>query len=235
MSANGGARCRLLIPAAGLGRRMEGDGPKALIGVGGRPLLVQTLRRFQPLGLVESAIIVVPPGHEPAFESALNDFFPGVRFSFVQGGTERQISVANALACLGADTDIVVVHDAARPFVSEESIRASICAARECGAATVAIPSVDTILQGDSEGYLIDTPDRRFLWMCQTPQTFQVSVIRAAHEAARRDGFLGTDDASLVRRMGGKVKLVMGSPVNFKVTTPADLIMAEYVLKEGLA
>ena len=211
------------------------DGPKALIEVGGEPLLVQALRRFQPLGLVESAVIVVAPGYESAFQSALDASFPGARFSLVQGGAERQMSVANALECLDAATDIVVIHDAARPFVGEESIRASISAALECGAATVAIPSVDTILRGDDQGYLIDTPDRRLLWMCQTPQTFQVSVIRAAHESARRDGFLGTDDASLVRRMGGRVKLVMGSPANFKITTPADLAMAEYVIKEGLA
>ena len=211
------------------------DGHKALIRVGGEPLLVQTLRRFQPFGLIESAVIVAAAGYESAFESALHRSFPGARFSLVQGGAERQMSVANALASLDGDTEIVVIHDAARPFVSDDSIRASISAAVECGAATVAIPTVDTILRGDDEGYLIDTPDRRLLWMCQTPQTFQVSVIRAAHECARRDGFLGTDDASLVRRVGGRVRLVMGSQANFKVTTPADLAMAEYVLKEGLA
>jgi 2-C-methyl-D-erythritol 4-phosphate cytidylyltransferase len=211
------------------------DQPKALMRVGGEPLLVRTLWRFQSIGLVDRAVIVVPSGHESTFKSVLQSAFPSARFSFPQGGAERQISVANGLTRIDPDTEIVVIHDAARPFVSEESIRASISAAEECGAATVAIPSVDTILRADAEGYLIDTPDRQFLWMCQTPQTFRVSLIRAAHEAARRENYVGTDDASLVRRMGGKVRLVMGSPVNFKVTTPADLVMAEYVIQEGLA
>ena len=210
-------------------------GPKALIDVGGEPLLCRTLRCFVRLDLLDDAMIVVSPGCEGAFRSALNASFPAKRFTLVCGGTERQMSVANALEGLGDSADIVIIHDAARPFVNAESVQASIDAAAECGAATVAIPCIDTILQGDSDGYLVDTPDRRFLWMCQTPQTFQVSVIRSAHESARRDGFVGTDDASLVRRVGGKVKLVMGSQANFKVTTPSDLALAERLFKEGLA
>ena len=235
MSSTGAAKCQLLIPAAGLGRRMGLDQPKALMRVGGEPLLVRTLGRFQSIGLVDLAVIVVPSGHESTFKSVLQSAFPSARFSFSLGGAERQISVANGLTRIDPDTEIVVIHDAARPFVSEESIRASIGAAEECGAATVAIPTVDTILRADAEGYLIDTPDRQFLWMCQTPQTFRVPLIRAAHEAARRDNYVGTDDASLVGRMGGRVRLVMGSPVNLKVTSPADLVMAEYVIQEGLA
>jgi len=235
MSPAGAVRCQLLIPAAGAGRRMGLDQPKALMRVGGEPLVVRTLRRFVPLDLIDRAVIVVSPGYESVFESALQSAFPDARFSFTLGGDERQISVANGLACLDPDTDIVVIHDAGRPFVSGDAIRASIRAAEECGAATVAIPTVDTVLRADAERRLIDTPDRRFLWMCQTPQTFRVPVIHAAHASARLENYIGTDDASLVRRIGGEVKLVMGSPFNFKITTPADLVMAEYVIKEGLA
>jgi 2-C-methyl-D-erythritol 4-phosphate cytidylyltransferase len=154
--------------------------------------------------------------------------------SIAQGGAERQDSVRLGLALLDADTRIVVIHDAARPFVSLESVQASIQAAEACGAATVAIPSVDTVLHADANDYLIDTPDRRFLWMCQTPQTFQVDVIRQAHEQAARDGYEGTDDATLVRRTGARVKLVIGSPTNIKITIPADLEWAAYLIRQGI-
>jgi 2-C-methyl-D-erythritol 4-phosphate cytidylyltransferase len=198
-------------------------------------MLVRTLERFRPLNLIDGAAITVPPGREAEFEAVLAEAYPGLRFALVPGGAERQDSVGRGLDALGSDTDIVVIHDAARPFVSADSVRASIDAAAECGAATVAVPCIDTILQADTEQYLVDTPDRRTLWACQTPQTFRVESIRAAHEAARREGYTGTDDASLVRRAGGRVRLVMGTPLNFKVTTPADLAMAESLLREGLA
>jgi 2-C-methyl-D-erythritol 4-phosphate cytidylyltransferase len=233
-------KTRLLVAAGGMGTRL-GLGargvpaPKALVAIAGKPMLVRTLERFAGLGLLEDAIIVVPGEHETVFEHALAGAFPGTHFMIVEGGPERQVSVGNGLAELGGHTDIVVIHDAARPFITESSIRASIEAAEADGAATVAIPSIDTILRGDADAYLVDTPDRRTLWACQTPQTFRVDVIRHAHDVARRDEYIGTDDASLVRRAGGRVKLVMGSPLNFKVTTPTDLALAECVVKQGLA
>lgn len=228
-------KIQLLIPAAGTGVRLGSSGPKALISVAGRPLVVRTLERFGPVGLAGGAIIVTAPEARPEFERVLHENFPGEPFVFTEGGRERQNSVANGLACLDEDTEVVVIHDAARPFVTVESVKRSIEAAVACGAATVAIPSVDTILVGDEAGYLEDTPDRGLLWACQTPQTFQVAVIRDAHDQATRDGFLGTDDASLVRRAGGKVKLVTGSPLNFKITTPKDLALAEAIVQGGLA
>ena len=228
-------KTRLLVAAGGIGARLGLGGAKALVEIAGKPMLVRTLERFATTGLLDGAVIVVPGGHERASEQALTSAFPSLRFTLVAGGDERQISVSNGLEKLDSDTEIVVIHDAARPFVTETSIRASIEAAEADGAATVAIPSIDTILQGDADAYLVGTPDRQALWACQTPQTFQVDVIRRAHDAARRDGYLGTDDASLVRRAGGRVKLVMGSPLNFKITTPTDLALAECVVKEGLA
>lgn len=225
----------MLVAAGGMGARLNLGGPKALVEIAGKPMLVRTLERFAPLGLVDGAVIVVPGGHEPAFAGVLSAAFPGAAFTLATGGAERQISVDSGLEQLAADTDIVVIHDAARPFVTESSIRASIDAAADCGAATVAIPSIDTILKGDPDGYLVETPDRAALWACQTPQTFQLAVIRHAHASARQAAYLGTDDASLVRRAGGRVKLVMGSPLNFKITTPTDLILAECVVREGIA
>jgi len=226
---------QLLMPAAGLGKRMGGKEPKALALLAGEPLFVRTLRRFESVGLADPAVLVAPPNHIAEFERTLADVFPGRRFTVVEGGPKRQLSVANGLAALDADAETVVIHDAARPFVAAESILASIEAAVAYGAATVAVPVVDTILMGDHDGFLTDTPDRSGVWACQTPQTFQVDIIRDAHRRARSEGFLCTDDATLVRHYGHRVRLVVGSPLNFKVTTPTDAALAAAVVRENLA
>jgi 2-C-methyl-D-erythritol 4-phosphate cytidylyltransferase len=223
-----------LIPAAGMGLRLGCDGPKALVELAGLPMIARTLTRFSSIDLAEETVIIVPPGHCSDFESVLSGCLPDAALAYVEGGAARQDSVANGLDALSSDTEIVVIHDAARPFVDPASVQASIDAAASCGAATVAVPCQDTILMGDADAYLVDTPDRSSLWACQTPQTFQVSVIREAHEYARRQSFAGTDDASLVRRAGGVVKLVMGTPLNFKVTTPSDHAVAEVILEREL-
>jgi 2-C-methyl-D-erythritol 4-phosphate cytidylyltransferase len=191
--------------------------------------------RFNELDLVRNCVITIAPQARAEFEDALRTHFPTLPVQLVEGGKERQDSVRNGLAALEPATTIVIIHDAARPFVSVESVRVSVDAAAKFGAATVAIPSIDTILVSDADANLLDTPDRKTLWACQTPQTFRVDVLRHAHEKALCAGFTGTDDASLVRRAGGKVKLVMGSPLNFKVTTPQDLALARCVIEGGLA
>jgi 2-C-methyl-D-erythritol 4-phosphate cytidylyltransferase len=218
-----------------MGTRLGTQGPKALVELAGRPLLVRTLQRFVSIGLVDDAVIVIPPSYADAFRSALHAAFPDHAFSLVPGGAERQQSVENGLAALRESTDIAVVHDAARPFVAPESVQSGIEAAGEYGAATVAIPSVDTILQADDDACLEATPDRAHLWACQTPQIFRVDVIRAAHSQARAEGFAATDDATLVRRTGGTVKLVPGTAYNIKLTTPGDFAIAQAIINEGLA
>jgi len=227
-------KTQLIVAAAGCGVRLGAQGPKALIDLNGRPLLARTLERFRTLGLLNDAIVTVPPERVALFEQALAAALPGVPLKLVHGGAERQISVANALDALQPDTDVVVIHDAARPFVRHESVLASIMAAKEYGAATVAVPAVDTILQADDNDCLESTPDRRHLWACQTPQTFKVDVIRRAHQWAIENQYSGTDDATLVRMMGGTVKLVLGSSLNFKITTQTDLALARMVIAEGL-
>lgn len=226
-------KTQLLLAAAGMGTRL-GQGPKALVDVGGVPLVVRTLWRFAGLGLLDGAVVLHPAGYRESFASVLGAAFAGVEFLFCEGGAERQLSVSRGLECLAIDTEIVVIHDAARPFVGAASVRESVLAAAACGAATVALPVVDTILEGDAAAFLVDTPDRRFLWACQTPQTFRVEVIRGAHGRAAADGYVGTDDASLVRRLGEPVKLVMGSSFNLKVTTAPDLTLARLLIEKGL-
>lgn len=228
-------KTQLLIPAAGQGKRLGRAEAKALVPLAGKALLLHTLERFSGMDLLRHAVIIVPPGEGARFRALLDGAWPEAALRYADGGAERQESVGRGLAMLEPDTEVVVIHDAARPFVSLDSVKASIDAAMDCGAATVALPVTDTILQGDAEGYLESTPPRERMWACQTPQTFRVEVIRAAHAAAAAAGYLGTDDATLVRRNGGRVKLVMGSPMNMKITTPADLVIAEKIVKDGLA
>ncbi len=224
-----------LIVAAGAGTRLGAKSPKALVNVAGQPLLAHAVYRFARAGLAGPLVVVAPPGAEARFLPVVERAAEGHACTIVAGGAERQDSVARGLDALDPDTELVAIHDAARPFVSEEAIAASFASAAEYGAATVAIPCADTILEADEAALLQHTPDRSRLWACQTPQTFRVAVIRAAHEHAQREGFLGTDDASLVRRAGHPVKLVRGTAHNFKVTTPDDLALAEAVAAAGLA
>jgi 2-C-methyl-D-erythritol 4-phosphate cytidylyltransferase len=225
---------RLLLAAAGTGTRLGAGRPKALVEIAGEPLLVWTLRRFHEMRLARGAVVLATPGAEEEFSAVLENAGLDEGITIVAGGAERQLSVQNGLAALAPDTGIVVIHDAARPFVSERSVRGAIEAAATCGAATVALPAVDTILMGDEDAFLESTPPRERMWLCQTPQVFRRAMIVDAHERAQKDGILVTDDASLVKRYGNPVKLVAGDVDNFKVTTPADIARAEAMLAERL-
>jgi len=218
-----------------MGTRLGQALPKALVPLAGRPMLVHTLAAFVPLGLADSAVIAIPEAYRRAFRELLDGAFPNNSITLVDGGAERQDSVRIALAALRAETALCAIHDAARPFVTPAMIEASFLAAEACGAATVAIRAIDTVLVGDREGFLRETPDRDTVWYCQTPQTFRVDIIRAAHAEASASGFQGTDDATLVRRCGHPVKLVPGAPSNIKVTTPADISIAETFIEKHLA
>ena len=223
----------LLVVAAGPGSRLKCDVPKALVHVAGVPLLVRTVRRFECVDLVDGAVVVVPPEHRRDFEEIVKEAFPESSIQVVDGGAERQVSVAKGLAAIDEGTEWVAIHDAARPFVGAEAIRKAIQAAQMMGAATVAVPCEDTILESDEDGMLAATPDRNQLWACQTPQVFALEVIRAAHEKAGDLGATYTDDATLVRAAGHEVKIVRGSPENIKITTQSDLAFAEFLIREG--
>lgn len=225
---------QLLIPAAGLGERLGYGIPKALVPIEGAPLLVRTLTRFHECGLCGGAVVLVPPGHVAGFAEVIDAWRPNAGIQLIEGGATRQQSVRLGLKALQPETEVVIIHDAARPFVPPESILASVQEARAHGAATVAIPSVDTILEATADQFLEATPDRSRLWACQTPQTFRKDVIMAAHAAAAAQGFSGTDDATLVRWHGGPVRLVSGSRYNMKITAPEDVRLAKAMLREGL-
>jgi 2-C-methyl-D-erythritol 4-phosphate cytidylyltransferase len=237
----------VIIPAAGLGTRMApmptGKGKskkipsKQFTELGGTPILIHTLRKFAAVDAVNEIWIALRENEIAGFRERLEKEAKDVlkkRLELVVGGEHRQQSVESALnAVAAAADDIVLVHDAVRPFVTREIIQEVIEAAKKYGAAIAALPAVDTVKQVErtAEGALIKaTIPRAGIVMAQTPQGFRYSVIKKAFDEASFDGFLGTDEASLVERSGHDVAVVMGSPRNIKITAPADMELAEFYL-----
>ena len=220
----------VIFPAAGAGRRMKADRNKVLLELSGVPILLRTLRRLSAVPAVAELIVVVAKD-EIAFVEEMLEKAQGLKpWRVVQGGAERQYSIANGMAHLAADADIVLVHDAARPLVSLAAIEAVIFAAREKGAAIAAVRAKNTIKVVGEDGRVEATPARASLWEVQTPQGFRREILQRAYEKAAQDGFLGTDDASLVEQIGEAVFVVESDYGNLKITTPEDLWMAEALL-----
>jgi 2-C-methyl-D-erythritol 4-phosphate cytidylyltransferase len=237
----------VIIPAAGLGTRMASApaskgkkaGPsKQFAAIGGTPILIHTLRKFAAAPQVTEICIALRKEEIAGFREGLEKDAKDIlkkKVELVVGGEHRQESVANALASIkAAPDDIVLVHDAVRPFVTPEIIKEVIAAAEKYGAAIAGMPAVDTVKQVErtADGALIKTTiPRERVVMAQTPQGFRYEVLKKAFDEATADGFTGTDEASLVERSGGKVAVVMGSQKNIKITTPDDLELAEFFLK----
>ncbi|MDD4600910.1 Bifunctional enzyme IspD/IspF [bioreactor metagenome] len=222
-----------IIAAAGQGKRMGRGINKVFIPLSHCPVLVHTVRKFSHCEIVDNLIIVTGPdevGEVKALLAGLKNIKP---WQVIAGGSERQYSICNALAAVDDQTEITIVHDGARPLVDVETIEKVVATARQYRAAGVAVPVKDTIKTVDAEGFIIDTPPRDTLWAIQTPQAFNTSLLRQAYTSAAQEGYLGTDDASLVERLGVKVKIVSGSYNNLKITTPEDLLLAEAILQQG--
>jgi 2-C-methyl-D-erythritol 4-phosphate cytidylyltransferase len=236
----------VIIPAAGLGTRMtqapdakskKPAASKQFSEIGGTPILTHTLRKFAASPEVSAIYVALRANEIAGFRVRLQAHtdLSEKKIELVEGGEHRQQSVANAITAVAANADdIVLVHDAVRPFVTEEIIHDVIEAARKYGAAIAGMPAMDTIkeVQRTSEGAIITaTVPRERVVMAQTPQGFRYDVLKKAFDEAAADGFLGTDEASLVERSGHEVVVVMGSPRNIKITTPADMELAEFFLK----
>jgi len=238
----------VIIPAAGLGTRMasapgaRGKKPaasKQFTELGGTPILIHTLRKFAASPEISEIYIALRGNEIEGFRIRLEKEAKDVlrkKIHLVEGGEHRQQSVANAMTSISAaDDDIVLVHDAVRPFVTEEIIHDVILAAQKYGAAIAGLPAVDTVKQVErtSDGALVTaTLPRERVVMAQTPQGFRYEVLKKAFDEATADGFLGTDEASLVERSGHEVAVVMGSPRNIKITAPADMELAEFYLRK---
>jgi 2-C-methyl-D-erythritol 4-phosphate cytidylyltransferase len=237
----------VIIPAAGLGTRMasapSAKGKKAapskqFTHLGGTPILIHTLHKFAETPEVKEIYVALRVNEIAAFRSRLESEGRDIlqkEVNLVEGGEHRQHSVANALSKIAAaPEDIILVHDAVRPFVTKEIIQEVIHAAQKYGAAIAGIPAMDTIKQVErtAEGARVSaTIPRERVVMAQTPQGFRYKLIRKIFDEAAADGFLGTDEASLAERAGHEVAVVMGSPRNIKITTPGDLVLAEFYLK----
>ena len=239
----------VIVPAAGLGTRMapvssakgrKKAPTKQFKELGGVPILVRTLRKFAATPAVHEIVVALRKDEIAGFRTQIEKQYPEIlskRLRLVEGGEHRQNSVANALASLTADpADLVLVHDAVRPLVTPEIIRSVIVAAEKHGAAIAGWPAVDTVKQVDrtAEGAVIKTTiPRAAIVMAQTPQGFRYDILKKAFDDAAADGFVGTDEASLLERAGVPVAVVMGSPKNVKITTPADMELAEFYLSSG--
>ena len=221
----------VILLAAGQGKRMNSSINKVFMLLNGKPILLHSILTFSKCSEVNSLVVVAAPDEVIYVKNMLNKL-PGIKtWQVVSGGSERQYSIANALKVLPQATDIVLVHDGARPLVTIQCINSVIQAATAHQAAVLAVPVKDTIKTVNDGGVVTGTPERHTLWSIQTPQGFDTNILRQAYERAAQDGYLGTDDASLVERMGASVKIVVGSYDNIKVTTPNDLIIAGALIK----
>ena len=223
-----------LIAAAGKGKRMNARISKPFIPIFGKPILAYTIEKFEKCKLIDKIYLTVN-----SEEKGLCSRNIIIKYNFskvqelVDGGETRQDSIYNGLKALDKDTDIVVIHDGARPLIEETIIQDSIETAQEYGAAITAIPIKDTVKKCGKDFFINKTLNREEIWRAQTPQTFKYDLILPAYNQAYKYKYLATDDAAIVERYGNKVKLIIGSEENIKITTPFDIIVAENFLKKG--
>jgi 2-C-methyl-D-erythritol 4-phosphate cytidylyltransferase len=223
-----------IIPAAGLGTRM-GRGAsdpttrKQFLSIGGAPIFVHTIRRFASAASISEILVAVRESDQEDVAAllAVESFAKPVRVA--PGGQNRQESVKNCLTLVPGDVEIVAVHDAVRPFVTAELIDQVVEQASRDGAVILGVPAVDTVKRVDQRIVHATLP-RETIMLAQTPQAFRADLLRQAYAAAERDGFTGTDEASLVEHLGHDVHVMMGSPRNIKITRPSDLRLAQFYL-----
>ncbi len=221
-----------VFPAAGQGRRMNVGINKVFLDLLGKPILVHTLQRFSRSKNIHHLVVVVA-AEEVSLIRKILKAVPGLKpYQVVAGGSERQYSIANGLAVVPKESEIILVHDAARPLTSIETIDRVVAGAREVGGAIAAVPEKNTVKIVDEDGIVKETPPRKMLWEVQTPQGFRRDILLEAYRKAEEDGFLGTDDSSLVERLGVPVRVVESDYRNIKVTTPEDMLIAEAFLQK---
>jgi 2-C-methyl-D-erythritol 4-phosphate cytidylyltransferase/2-C-methyl-D-erythritol 2,4-cyclodiphosphate synthase len=230
-----GAKVCAIIPGAGPGERLARGERKAWALLAGQPLIHYSLAAFRRSPQISEIILVAHPHDTERARELIASGPPDKTEKAVSGGPTRQESVWLGLQESSQDADIIVVHDAARPFVRQHLIHQCIEQAAAHGACTAAVPCSDTVKRADGDT-VAQTLDRRNLWLVQTPQAFRRDLIIEAHESARRDGISdSTDDAQLVERLGKPVRIVQGSADNMKITEPADMALAEALLANGPA
>lgn len=221
-------RVSVIVVAAGSGARLGASVAKAFVKVGGVTLLARTLRTVGFVAAIDEIVIAVPAGMESIARDEADSAEVRIPVKIAAGGAARQDSVRIAISFTSAAAELVVIHDAARPFATPQMFQSCIERSAASGAAIVAIPLADTLKRVEGET-IHETVPRGGLWQAQTPQAFQRQLLIRAHEQAVREKIAATDDADLVEQIGGSVAIVMGSPLNLKITTADDLRIAESI------
>jgi 2-C-methyl-D-erythritol 4-phosphate cytidylyltransferase len=227
-------RAAAVIVAAGEGSRRQGGAPKAYVPIAGRPLILHTLDRFRAAATIASVVLVINERDLEQCEAIFRTEESGRAFPWIiqAGGASRQESVSRGLQKVALESDVVVIHDGARPFVSSSLIDRCVHEARSRGAVVTGLPARDTIKIVSLTREVQSTPPRDALWEIQTPQAFQRELIVRAHAWATENGVYGTDDATLVERMRKPVYVLDGERTNIKITVPDDLLLAETLIRE---
>ncbi len=222
----------VIVLAAGMGKRMKAEKNKVFITLKDTPIIIRTLQTFVQDSYCKNIILPINPNDQLLFEKLLEQYPFDKPIQVVMGGKERQNSVYNGLKHLrGSEEGIVLIHDGARPFITQELIHSLVRSATEHGSAIPGVPVKDTVKRVKDD-QVIGTVERSSLWAVHTPQAFRLSIVKQAHEKAILEGFLGTDDASLVEQLGEKVSIVQDSYNNIKITTPEDLYIAEAIMNQ---
>ncbi len=232
------SRIACILPAAGLGTRMGAETPKQFLELDGVPIVLFTLRRLSACEAITDFFIATRPEDVASLEERIAREKLGRPVKVLRGGGTRQESVANALAAVPQDAEIILVHDAVRPFVTREQVERVIAQARERGAAILGIPAMDTVKEvkraslPEDVARITGTIPRELVVLAQTPQGFKAALLREAFERAQRDGVNASDEAGLVERLGHEVYVVHGSERNIKITRPADMDLARFYLEQ---
>ena len=221
----------VVIVPAGTGSRMNMGINKQFIKLEGKEIIAYTIEKFYNNSNIEDIVVVVKEDESEFFKKEILDKYNFKNVKIAYGGKERQDSVYNGLKLLDEKCDVVLIHDGARPFVSDKIIDKSIEEAKEHKAIVVGVPVKDTIKVIDNDKNIVDTPNRSVLWAVQTPQTFDYNILIDAYKDAFKNKFYGTDDAMLVERIGYKVKMLEGSYNNIKITTQEDLNIGSQILR----
>ncbi|HBR14900.1 MAG TPA: 2-C-methyl-D-erythritol 4-phosphate cytidylyltransferase [Candidatus Omnitrophica bacterium] len=223
-------KTQAIMPAAGLGTRLQAAVPKPFVLLDGEPIFIHTLKVLAECPGIESIVVVAPPDHLSRFEETIQRCHFQKTVKVVGGGATRTESVFNGLAAVDADTEMVVIHDGARPLIKLSVIEEAVKLCRESGAVVVAVPVKPTIKKVHPASLLVEeTLNREELWEAQTPQVFKKEILMKAYEEHGEDP--ATDDAGLVERLGREVKILRGDYDNIKITTQEDLLIAEVLLK----
>lgn len=220
------------VAAAGMGKRMKMGINKQFLSIDGKPILAHTIKKMEKSKYVDFLVLIVKKSDMPYVNDIIDKYKINLNYKIVYGGKERQDSINNGILNMPKETDIVLTHDGARPFVSVDKIDEAIENVMETGASVLANPVKDTI-KVSMDGEIVDyTPNRNRLWQVQTPQVFKKEILMRAYEQAYSEGYYGTDDCSLVEKTGVKVKLIYNSYDNIKITTREDLSIANILVKK---